>query len=96
MQKEKEVRKMGQKNSKGLVMSNLLYLIIFYVMYFLLVSVVKYFLDVIGSTEPLTQYYQAIPSSTKGLMDLILYVVIPIAALIFTLLASKPREAMVE
>ena len=83
------------RTSKGLVMSNLLYLIIFYLVYFFLVSAVRYFVDTIGNTEPLTSYYQAIPESTKAMMDLILYVVIPLAALIVTLIASKPQERYV-
>lgn len=82
-------RKMGRK---GVVFSNFIYLIMFYVIYFPMVAVVLYFNDVISETWPFSDYWADIPDSTFFLMDLILFVVVPLAALAYTIMSSRPQE----
>jgi hypothetical protein len=86
------MKKMGKK---GVIMSNLLMLGLFYLIYFTMIPVVKYATEMIGNTSPLDTYYDAIPTGTTQMMDLILYAIIPIGALIFTLMSSRPQEQYV-
>jgi len=55
----------------------------------------KYMVDQIKQTEPLSEYASNIPSSTSAFMDFLLYVVIPIAALIWTIISSRQPEYQV-
>jgi hypothetical protein len=73
---------------KGNIVANFLYLVLFYIAYFLMLPVTKYTVALIGSIDILAPYYLAIPSSTTSFMDFILYVVLPVCALIWTIYSS--------
>jgi len=87
-----EIPRIGKK---GFAVVNMLHLVIFYIIYFFMVLTAKYFMGVLQVTEPLSTYWEEIPSSAKMLMDLIIFIVIPIAALIWTILASRPEPEYV-
>jgi hypothetical protein len=77
---------------KGFVLSNLLYLILFYVMYFILVPLALYMHDTTCGLDIFTGYCADIPASTTNAMNFLLFVVIPIAAFIVTIIASKEPQ----
>ncbi|MEM5867194.1 MAG: hypothetical protein QXG39_04675 [Candidatus Aenigmatarchaeota archaeon] len=80
---EKKVR------SKGVIVANFLYLVIFYVLYFLMIPVIQYTVEMISGIDIFSSY--PIPDSTKMFMNLILYVVVPLLALIWTIWSSQPQ-----
>lgn len=82
-------KKLGRK---GVVFSNFIYLILFYVIYFPLVMVALYFRDVISTTYPFSDYWSDIPESTIFLMNMIIFIIIPLAALAYTIMSSRPQE----
>jgi len=77
---------------KGNIVANFIYLILFYILYFIAVPVAKYAVATIGAVDILNPYYLAIPSSTTTFMDFLLYVVIPLTALIWTIFASTQPQ----
>ena len=86
---------MKRLNNKGVIFSNFIYLILFYVIYFVLVSTVLYFNDVLSQTWPFSDYWSDIPETTTTLMNMILFVVIPLAALAYTIMSSRPEQQYV-
>jgi hypothetical protein len=74
---------------RGFILSNFLYLILFYVVYFILVPTVKYMKDTTCGLDIFAGYCAAIPTSTNMAMDFMLYVLVPIAAFIVTIVASQ-------
>ena len=83
------MRRIGKK---GVVFSNFIYLMLFYVIYFPMVAVILYFNDIISQTWPFSDYWSQIPDSTFFLMNLILFLVVPLAALAYTIMSSRPEE----
>jgi len=81
-----------RRRLKGFILSNLLYLILFYIMYFILVPVAGYMKDTSCGLDIFAGYCAAIPTSTTNAMNFLLYVVVPVAAFIVTLLASKEPQ----
>jgi hypothetical protein len=70
---------------KGLAMVNLVYLIMFYIMYFPLVYTAGYILDTINALTIFAPYVATIPASTTAFMAFMLYVMVPLMALIWTI-----------
>lgn len=79
--------------AKGVIWANFAYLVMFYVGYFLLVPSMSYVVATIGATPPLDTYYSAIPASTTTMMNFIIYVAVPIMALVWTIVSStQPQQ----
>lgn len=87
--------KIPRIGSKGNIVVNMLYLVVFYIIYFFIVLAARYTLATLQVTEPLSLYWDEIPSSTIQLMDFIIFIVVPIAALIWTIIASRPEPEYV-
>lgn len=77
------------KKLKGVAMANLIYLIVFYIMYFPLVYTAGYVLDTINGLAIFAPYVAAIPASTTAFMNFMLYVMVPLGALIWTLWSNS-------
>lgn len=88
--KEPNTEKVGK--ARGFMLANFIYLILFYVVYFIIVPTVLYFRATICALDLFTTYCAAIPTSTTGMMDFILFVVVPIGALLFTIWSSKEPQ----
>lgn len=73
-------------------MQNFIYLIVFYVMYFALVATVLYFKTEICAIDMLTTYCDAIPTGTVGMMNFLLFVLVPILAAIWTFRSSSEPQ----
>lgn len=74
----------------GLILSNFMYLIMFYLAYFPMTIAALYAKDQICTTITLfTAYCNQIPASTTLAMNFMLFALIPLAALIFTIMASR-------
>jgi len=84
-----KIKKFGRK---GVIYSNFVYLILFYVIYFILVTTVLYFKAVVCDTEPFSTYCTEIPDSTITMMNMILYVAVPLLALAYTIMSSRPEQ----
>lgn len=78
-----------KKMSKGVIVANFLYLVIFYLLYFLMIPFIEYTIEQINGIEIFSAYQ--IPDSTKMFLNLILYVVVPLLALIWTIWSSQPQ-----
>jgi hypothetical protein len=79
-------------NRKGIIFSNAIYLILFYIIYFPLVMVALYFKDQIYAVYPFSDYVASIPSYTTALMNIIIFIVVPLAALAYALMSSRPEQ----
>lgn len=77
---------------KGIIWSNFIYLAFFYLMFFILAPTIKLVVAELEAIPVLTPYADEIPESTEQMMDFILYVVVPLSALAFTLKASLEPE----
>lgn len=81
---------------KGVLMQNFIYLIVFYMLYFALVSIVLYFKAEICAITILTTYCAAIPVGTVGMMNFLLFVLVPLLAAIWTFRSSaEPQQQQV-
>ena len=83
------------KNSKllyGIILANLLYLAVFYLVYFITVGAVFYAKNVITTNPVFSPYVAMIPASTNYMMDFLIFVVVPLAALIWTMWSSTQPQ----
>jgi len=77
---------------RGLAMTNLIYLCLFYVVYFLLVPAVMYMKATLLAIDIFVPYAALIPASTDAFMNFLLFVVVPIAALLWTLMSDQQPQ----
>lgn len=85
------------KNRKGVMMANWIYLVVFLFIYFMSIPTVQYIMGVfegIFTNFNGVDLWSDIPDSTWFLMNLLLYVIVPLGAIAWTILASKPREVV--
>lgn len=76
---------------KGVIMRNLIYLVLFYIIYFPAVIIAHYSRDTIcNSWDTFTTICDAIPASTDSALNFILYVVVPLSALLWTIWSASP------
>jgi hypothetical protein len=82
------------KKIRGFIMRNMIYLVVFYILYFLFVPFALYGKGMICGLDIFTTYCDQIPASTNLAMNFIMFVVVPIAAFIFAITASteKPQQ----
>ena len=83
--------------SKGVMLSNWMYLIVFLFIYFLSIGTVQVGMGVLE--EVFTNFdgvnlWADIPDSTWMLMNLLIYIIVPLGAIAYTILASKPQEVV--
>ena len=83
---------MVAKRLHGLAMTNLIYLVLFYVLYFLLVPAALYMKDTLLTIDIFVPYAALIPASTDAFMNFLLFVVVPIAALLWTLMSDQQPQ----
>lgn len=82
---------------KGVMLSNWIYLFIFLFVYFLSLMVIQ---TTMGSLEAIFTNFNGenlwsdIPDSTWMLMNLLIYIIVPLGAIAWTILASKPQEVV--
>lgn len=82
---------------KGLILSNFIYLIIFYLIYFTMVLVALYTKEQICGLDIFATYCSStIPESTTAMMNFMLFVVVPLAAMAVTILSSTPQQSYVD
>ena len=80
---------------KGNMLANWIYLIVFLFLYFTSISVLQ---STMGSLEAIftdfngVDLWSDIPDVTWTLMNLLAYVIVPLGAIAWTILASKPQE----
>jgi hypothetical protein len=77
------------------MLANWMYLIVFLFIYFLSINTVQYVMGILQGI--FTNFnglnlWDDIPDSTMFLMNLLIYIIVPIGAIVWTILASKPRE----
>jgi len=77
---------------KGVIMQNFLYLLVFYAIYFVSVPMILYFKDTICGIDILTTFCATIPSGTTGMMNFLLFVLVPILAAIWTIISSTTPQ----
>jgi hypothetical protein len=77
---------------KGVLMQNFIYLVVFYIMYFALVAITLYFKTEICAISMLSTYCAAIPSGTVGMMNFLLFVLVPLLAAIWTFRSSSEPQ----
>ena len=78
---------------KGIIIRNFLYLIVFFILYFPLVTVAQYFKDQICNVDTFTSYCNNIPSSTIAVLNFLLYAIVPLGAIIWTFISqSEPQQ----
>ena len=77
---------------KGIAMANLVYLIVFYILYFPLVYTAGYILDTINALAIFAPYVAAIPASTTAFMNFMLYVIVPLTALLWTIWSNSQPQ----
>ena len=70
---------------RGVIIRNLLFLVMFFVIYFPLVSIAFYYKDTICGVDLFTTYCNNIPESTNTTMAFILYGLLPLGAIIWTI-----------
>ena len=82
--------------SKGVMVVNWIFLIIFYIIYFTSILVLQ---SVFGSLQTIfsnfggNNLWAGVPDSTWFLVNLVIYIIVPIGALVWTILASRPQQA---
>jgi hypothetical protein len=74
---------------KGVIIRNLLYLVMFYIIYFPLVATAFYAKDQICGVETFTTYCDNIPASTTMALNFIMYVVLPLGALLWAVMSMS-------
>lgn len=74
---------------KGLILSNFLYMAGFFVVYFPLTAIALYMKDTICGLAIFVTYCAQIPASSSLAMNFVLFVMIPMAAILFTIFASR-------
>lgn len=83
--------------AKGFMVSNWMYLLVFYFLYFISLMVIQ---SIFGTFQTIfsnfggVDLWSDIPDTTWFLVNLVLYVIVPLGALAYTILASKPREVI--
>jgi hypothetical protein len=77
---------------KGVLMQNFIYLIVFYILYFALVVIALYFKDEICAISMLTSYCALIPAGTNGMMNFLLFVLVPLLAAIWVFRATSESQ----
>lgn len=75
---------------KGVMLANWIYLIIFLFLYFISLPTLQNVLGIIADVFP--SEYSDIPASTWFLMNLLAYVLVPLGAIAWTILSSRPQE----
>jgi hypothetical protein len=75
------------KTIRGNILSNFMYLGLFMIVYFIMTPMIFYVIDTISSTAPLSSY--PIPESTTAILQFLIYVLVPIMAIVWTILSSS-------
>lgn len=75
--------------------TNLLYLVLFLFCYWGVLLFVPYGRDFLQSDATLGSYWSSIPNETHLVMDILLYVIVPIVAIAYTIISSKPEQTIV-
>jgi hypothetical protein len=81
--------------AKGVMVVNWIFLVIFYLIYFITIPTLQSVMSIlqgIFSDFGGNNLWAGIPDSTWFLMNLILYIIVPIGALVWTILASRPQQ----
>lgn len=80
---------------KGVIFTNFIYLVVFILIYLLSLPTIQ---SVMGSMATIftnfngVDLWSGIPSDTWFLLNLLLYVLVPLAAIAWFIWSSKPRE----
>ena len=80
---------------KGVMLANWIYLIVFLFIYLISLPVIQ---STMGTLQTIFSDFNGddlwsdIPDSTWLLLNILLYVLVPLGAIAWTILASKPRE----
>jgi hypothetical protein len=75
---------------RGNILSNFMYLVMFLIVYFIMTPLLWYIVDTVTATAPLSSY--PIPSGTIGIMQFLIYVLVPIMAVVWTILSSSQPQ----
>jgi len=83
---------------KGVMLANWIFLLVFLFLYFLSIPTIQ---SIMGQFETIftnfngVDLWSDIPTETWLLMNLLLYVIVPLGAIAWTILASKPAEQQI-
>lgn len=80
---------MKNKIIRGLILQNFLYLVVFFIIYFPMVAIALYAKAQICGIETFTTYCDEIPASTNTAMNFLLFVLVPLSAIIWTIISSS-------
>jgi hypothetical protein len=76
---------------KGNILANWIYLIVFLGLYVLSITQLQNVLGILESAFP--TLYADIPNETWFLLNLLAYVIVPLGAIAWTILASSPEQS---
>jgi len=83
---------------KGVMLMNFVYLIVFLFLYFLALTQIQ---NVMGIMEAIftdfnnQNLWSDIPDETWFLLNLLLYIIVPIAAITYTVLSASPQQQQI-
>lgn len=75
--------------------TNMIYLILFLFAYWGMLLFVPYGRDFLQSDATFGGYWADIPSETHLILNILLYIVVPLTAIAYTIIASKPQQTMI-
>lgn len=80
---------------KGMSFTNLIYLILWLFIYYFVLLFIPYGTNLLSNLPTFGTYWSTIPPETVWLLNILLYIVVPIVAIAFTIKASSPEQQIV-
>ncbi len=75
--------------------TNMLYLILWLFVYYFVLLFIPYGTNLLQSMPMLGTYWGTIPVETQWLLSLLIYIIVPIVAIAYTIKASSPEQQIV-
>lgn len=75
--------------------TNMIYLILFLFVYWGMLLLLPYGRDFLQADATLGGYWATIPDETHLIMNILMYIIVPLVAIAYTIIASKPQQTIV-
>lgn len=72
--------------------SDAIYMILFVFVYYGMLLIVPYGLSMLQGIGVLAPYWSTIPTETHWILNILLWIIVPIVAIAYTIRASQPQQ----
>lgn len=75
--------------------TNLLYLVLWMFCYYAMLMVIPYATSLLQALPSIGTYWSSIPTETQWMVNILLYIVVPLVAIAYTIKSSSPEQQIV-